>query len=68
MPLKCAGINLGVINMSNCSERLFTIDDLKLLHSLSMYAAMAIQNAKNFSSLRDAMDKVLMHATILDVW
>lgn len=68
VPLKCAGINLGVINMSNCSERLFTIDDLKLLHSLSMYAAMAIQNAKNFSSLRDAMDKVLMHATILDVW
>jgi len=67
VPLKCADHKLGVMNMSMSSERLFTIDDLKSLHGLAAYASMAIQNAKNFSTLKHATDKILMHATLLDM-
>lgn len=66
VPLKCAAHNIGVINMSLGSEKLFTIDDLKLLHCLAAYASVAIHNAQNFSNLRNSTDKVLSNVTILD--
>jgi len=67
VPLKCQGKNFGVINLSNCTERLFSLDDLKVLHSLSIYAAMAIQNAINIADLNNATNHILRHATMLDV-
>lgn len=67
VPLKCAEQTLGVMNMSMSSDRLFTVDDLKVLHSLAAYAGMAIQNAMNFSSLKHATDRVLTHATLLEM-
>jgi CRP-like cAMP-binding protein len=63
--LRCGDHNFGVINMSNSSERLFTLDDLKLLDSLAIYTALAVQNAINFSQLKSSTDEVLRHATML---
>jgi len=67
VPLRYDVHDLGVMNMSITSDRLFTLDDLKLLNSLSVYAAMAIHNARNLSTLKSAAERVLMHATLLDV-
>jgi len=67
VPLKWKDYNFGVMNMSNSSDRLFTIDDLKLLHSLAIHASIAIENAKNFSKLKNATDEVLRHATVLNI-
>jgi len=67
VPLRYKGHNFGVINMSNSSEKLFTIDHLKLLHSLATYASFAMQNARNFSNLKIATDEVIRHATMLDM-
>lgn len=63
--LRCKDHNFGVINMSNFSEKLFTLDDLKLLDSLAIYTSLAIQNAINFSHLKISTDEVLRHATML---
>jgi CRP-like cAMP-binding protein len=67
VPLKCNDNTFGVINMSNGSEKIFTVDDLKLLHSLAIYASITLQNAKNFAHLKNATDEILRHATMLDV-
>jgi CRP-like cAMP-binding protein len=67
IPLRGKGHNFGVINLSNSSEKLFTLEDLKLLHSLAIYVAIAILNAKNFAELNTATDEVLRHATMLDM-
>lgn len=66
-PIKCGADRVGVMNMSLCSERVFTVDDLKAFSSLTTNAGMAIQNAKNFSSLRNATDRILKHATMLNM-
>ncbi len=58
-------VTFGVLNMSNSSDRLFTLEDLKLLHSLAIYASLAIRNAKNFSRLTNATEEILRHATML---
>lgn len=67
VPLKGKGQNFGVINMSRSSEILFTLEDLKLLRSIAMYASIAIENALNFSKLNNATDEILRHATLLDM-
>lgn len=67
VPLRCKDSSFGVINMSNATDRLFTLEDLKLLHSLAIYAAIAIQSAKNFATLKTATDEVLRHATMLNM-
>ncbi len=59
------GSRFGVINLSNSSGRLFTLEDLKLLHSLSVYGSLAIQNARNFSRLKNSTNDVLWHASLL---
>ncbi len=66
-PLRCRNDFLGVINLSNSSDRLFTIEDLKLLSSLSAQASIAIQNSGNFETLKNATERVLQQATILDM-
>lgn len=67
VPLKWKGHNFGVINLSNSSDRLFTLEDLKVLRSLSIYASIAIENARSCSRLRNATDEVLMHVSMLDL-
>jgi transcriptional regulator with GAF, ATPase, and Fis domain len=68
VPLKWESHILGVINMSRSSEKLFTLDDLKLLHSVAVHASIAIENAKNYSRIKFITDEVLRHATLLDMW
>ncbi len=67
IPIRCSMDHIGVMNMSLCSDRIFSIDDLKALSSFTTYAGIAIQNAKSFSSLRNATDSVLRHATMLNM-
>ncbi len=67
VPLKWKGNIFGVINMSNSSEKLFTMDELKILHSIAMYASISIENAKTCSNLKNITNEVLMHVSILDV-
>ncbi len=67
VPLKDKTHIFGVINLSNISEKLFNIKDLRVLHSLSVYASIAILNAKNFVDLISATDEILKHATMLDM-
>jgi CRP-like cAMP-binding protein len=68
VPLKYKERIFGVLNMSNSSEKLFTLDDLKLLHTLSITASMAVQNAMNYSHLKYATDEVIKRATMLGMW
>ncbi len=65
--LRSSERTIGVINMSNGSDLLFTLDDLKLLRSMASYASLAIQNAWNLCSLKEAVSEVLRHATLLDM-
>ena len=65
VPLKCNGCVFGVMNLSNTKDRLFSLDDLKLLSSLAVHASIAIQNSINLTALRNATDDVLRHTNIL---
>ncbi len=64
-PLKWRGNHFGVINMSRCSEKLFTLDDLKMLHSMAIHASVVIENVRCFSQFKNATDEFLRHATML---
>ena len=66
IPLKCDGQVFGVINMSHSSEKKFSLDDLGVISSLSFYASLAIQHARNFTRLKNATEGMLMHATVLN--
>lgn len=68
VPLKGKNLNFGVINMSRSSEILFSLENLRLLRSVAMYASVAIENAINFSKLSNITDEMLRHATMLDMW
>jgi len=68
VPLKWKDIGYGVIHMSKSSEALFTLEDLKMLRSVGIYASIAIENAVNADRLRNATDALLKHATLLDLW
>lgn len=67
-PLKWGNHIFGVINVSRSSEKLFALDDLKLLHSMAIHASIAIENAKKVSGIKIITDEVLRHATLLDMW
>jgi len=67
VPIKGKNTHFGVINMSRNSENLFTIEDLKLLRFIALYASIAIENAMNFSRLKNVADEILRHATMLDM-
>lgn len=66
VPLKWK-TNAGTFNMSNSTNRLFTLEDLKLLRSLAMYASIAIQNAKSCAQLKSTTEEMIMHVSLLDV-
>ena len=67
VPLRCESNSFGVINMSNSSEKLFTLDDLKLLHSLAIHAGIAIRCSKNLCNLQRATNEVIRRVTIMDM-
>jgi len=58
----------GVINMSRASKELFTLEDLKLLRSIAIYASIAVENAMNFAKLNHVADEILSHAATLEMW
>ncbi len=64
-PLKCDNRVFGVINLSNTSERLFLLEDLRMLNSLAVYASIAVKNALNYAELRVAADSVLKQAILV---
>lgn len=64
-PLKWRGNHFGVINLSRCSEKLFALDDLKMLHSLAIHASVVIENVRCVSEFKNATDEFLRHATML---
>ena len=68
VPLKGKNSPFGVINMSRTTGKLFTVEDLKLLRTVAVYASLAIENAMNFTRLHDVTDEFLRHATLLDIW
>jgi GAF domain-containing protein len=68
VPLKWKETGYGMIHMSKSSDALFTLEDLKALRSVGIYASIAIENAVNAARLRDAADALLKHATLLDLW
>ncbi|MEW6571111.1 MAG: cyclic nucleotide-binding domain-containing protein [Nitrospirota bacterium] len=68
VPLKWKSSVFGVINMSNSSEKLFTLDELKMLRSLAIYASIAIENARSCANLKSAADEILTHASMFSKW
>jgi CRP-like cAMP-binding protein len=66
-PLKSKNKIVGVINLSNSYGNFFNLDDLKILRVLSIYASIAIENAKLFSTTERFTDSMIKHATLLDM-
>jgi GAF domain-containing protein len=67
-PLKYNGACFGVLNVSTGSEKNFTLDNLKLLHSFARYASITLKNAMIISDLKYATDEVLRQASILGMY
>ncbi len=66
VPLAYENDIFGVINASNTSETLFTVDDLNKARSFSSWASIAIQNALCCSKLMSVSDDIMQQATMLD--
>jgi transcriptional regulator with GAF, ATPase, and Fis domain len=66
IPLKSGDRVLGVLNLSNHSDQLFTVDDLRTLNSLAGYASVAVEGALRYVELRAATEEVVRHATLLN--
>jgi CRP-like cAMP-binding protein len=66
-PLKSRNKNIGVINVSNSHGNFFNLDDMKLLRVLSIYASIAVANARVFSRTEKITDSIIKHATLLDM-
>jgi GAF domain-containing protein len=67
VPLKWKETGSGVIYMCKSSDVPFTLEDLKMLRSVGIYASLAIENALNAARISDAADAFLKHATLLDL-
>jgi diguanylate cyclase (GGDEF)-like protein len=52
-PLNCRDTVLGVIEIVNAKPSAYTDADLRLLNSLSDFAAIAIENARNFQKVQE---------------
>jgi CRP-like cAMP-binding protein len=64
-PLRFKEKCFGVINISNKAEKPFTLRDLKLLHSLSIYASIAIESARSFSEFQAMTKEALRQVALL---
>lgn len=58
VPLKLAGDVIGVLFASDRSEREFTPNDVSLLSSFAAMAAIALENARLFQDLEEAVDEL----------
>ncbi len=58
VPLEVKNQIIGVIEALNKQEGFFNQDDQKLLSSIAQWAAVAIENAKLYQSLRNRMDEL----------
>ncbi|MEF9426997.1 MAG: GAF domain-containing protein [Candidatus Mariimomonas ferrooxydans] len=67
-PLKIKRKILGVINLSYSNENYFNLDDLKLLRVLAIYASIAIENARLFTTAEKLTDSFIRHVSLLDVY
>lgn len=65
VPLTYGETVFGVINLSNASDTLFSLSDLKLLHSLASYASMVLQSAKNFIHYRETAEEIFRHVALI---
>jgi putative methionine-R-sulfoxide reductase with GAF domain len=66
-PLKRTDNVFGVINLSHSKGNFFNLDDLKLLRVLAIYASIAIDNARLFSTSQKLSDSLIKHVTLLDI-
>jgi CRP-like cAMP-binding protein len=66
-PLKARERIFGVINLSHSGDHFFNLEDMKLLRVLSVYASIAIENAKLFVSSQHLSESIIKHATLLDM-
>jgi CRP-like cAMP-binding protein len=64
VPLQRGGKPLGVMNLSNAGDRVFTIQELRALHSMAVYAAIAIENARSYEALHDAAHTLIEHVSL----
>jgi len=56
VPLRIAGRMIGVLGVANKQRsEFFTLDDVRLVTSLADYAAIAIENARQFDYVRNAL-------------
>lgn len=65
IPLSHGQTVFGVINLSNSSDTLFSLSDLKLLHSLASYAAMVLQSVRNFIHYRETAEEIFRHVALI---
>jgi CRP/FNR family transcriptional regulator len=63
VPLIHGDRKLGVLNLSSVSDKIFTMQDLKLIEMLASYSAIAIQSAADLTDFRRAVDEL---TTIVD--
>ena len=56
VPLINGNRKLGVLNLSRVSEKIFRMNDLKLIQVLASYSAIAIQSALDFIDLKNAAE------------
>ncbi len=66
-PLRKKDRIFGVINLSHVRTNFFKLEDLKLLRVLSIYASIAIENAKLFITAQKLSESIIRHATLLNM-
>ena len=66
-PLITRDKKFGVINLSNSAGNLFNGEDMRCMRVLSIYASIAIDNARLFSETDRLKDSIIKHATLLDM-
>ena len=64
-PLSFGQTIFGVINLSNSSDKVFTLSELKLLHSLASYGSMVLQSTRNFIHYRETAEEIFRHVSMI---
>jgi CRP-like cAMP-binding protein len=65
VPLKWQGSVFGVINMSRISDKLFSVNELKILSALASQISVAIENVRIFTQFKNVAEECLRHAVLL---
>lgn len=64
-PLTSEQSTFGVMNLSKSDGKLFSLSDLRLLHSLATYAAVVLQSSKKFVTYKETAEEIFRHATLI---